>query len=74
VLSLASMGKGTPDLLIGCDLRNFLCEVKDGRKPPSGRKLTPDEHRFQKHWRGQWSVIESVHDVPAFVKAWKKDR
>lgn len=72
VLSLASMGKGCPDLLVGIDLSNALVEVKDGSKCPSERKLTPDEHRFQKNWRGQWCLLERVEDVPAFVKAWRK--
>lgn len=72
VLSLAPMGRGVPDLLVGCGLRNFLVEVKDGSLVPSARKLTPDEHRFQKEWRGQWSLIEDVKDVVTFVKEWRK--
>lgn len=72
VLSLAPMGRGCPDLLIGCDLANYLVEVKDGSRTPSERRLTPDEMRFQKDWRGHWSMIERVEDVPVFVKAWRR--
>ena len=72
VISLAPMGRGVPDLLIGVSCRTYLCEVKDGKKPPSARKLTPDEVRFQKSWRGQWTLVESVDDVVEFVKAWRK--
>jgi hypothetical protein len=73
VLSLAPMGRGVPDLLVGMDAsKNMLVEVKDGSKAPSARKLTPDEQKFQKNWRGQWAVIERVEEVPVFVKAWRR--
>ena len=52
VVSLANLGKGVPDLLIGFKGLNLLAEVKDGNKPPSGRKLTPDEQEFATAWRG----------------------
>jgi len=51
VLSLAAVGKGVADLLIldrNGALRMF--EVKDGAKPPSGRRLTPDQQRFHRAW------------------------
>ena len=73
VLSLAPMGKGVPDLLVGIGLRNYLVEIKDGSKVPSQRKLTPDEVKFSRSWKGQWSVIESVSEVLTFVKAWKRE-
>lgn len=38
-----TVGKGCPDLLVGFGGINLLLEVKDGSKPPSKRKLTPDE-------------------------------
>lgn len=74
VLSLAAMGKGCPDLLVGCDLRNYLVEVKNPEQDPCKRRLTPDEMKFQKGWRGQWSLIEQVQEVPTFVKAWRKEQ
>lgn len=46
VQSTAALGNGFPDL-ITCHRRVFrLLEVKDGRRPPSGRRLTPLEERF----------------------------
>lgn len=51
VQSLAEVGKGCPDLLIGWHGQTFLVELKNGTKPPSARKLTPDEIE----WHGQWS-------------------
>ena len=50
---------------------DYLIEVKDGSKPAAQQKLTPKEQSFQKNWRGQWSVVNSVDDVALFVKAWK---
>jgi hypothetical protein len=37
VQSLAGVGKGVPDLLVGFKGQTLLFEVKDGFKPPSKR-------------------------------------
>ena len=63
VQSLASLGSGCPDLLVGRHNANFLLEVKDGRKSPSKRRLTPDEKDWHEAWRGQVCVVESVNDA-----------
>jgi hypothetical protein len=72
VLSLAPMGKGVPDLLVGCGMKNYLVEVKDGEKVPSARKLTPDETRFCRTWLGHWQKVETVPEAIACVKEWRK--
>ena len=50
VLSLASVGGGCPDLLVYRPTTGLftLLEIKDGSKPPSARKLTPDQVKFHK--------------------------
>jgi Holliday junction resolvase len=63
VLSLASMGHGCPDLVIGKDGKNWLVEVKDPMQKPSQRKLTDDERTFHALWRGQVCVIETVEEA-----------
>ena len=50
------------DLLVGVAGVNYLLEVKDGDKPPSGRKLTKAQIKF-KQWRGCWSVVKSVDEA-----------
>ena len=63
VLSLAAVGKGCPDLLVGYRAHNFLIEVKDGNKIPSKRKLTPDQRQFFAEWRGQVRKVESLDEA-----------
>ena len=52
VQSLAAVGKGVPDLLVGYQGKTILLEVKDGNKPPSARKLTEDQIKWHGAWRG----------------------
>ncbi len=63
VLHLHQIGKGCPDLLVAKDGVSTLVEVKDGDKPPSARKLTPDEREFHDTWRGNIVIINSVDEV-----------
>jgi hypothetical protein len=65
---LSDVGKGCPDLLIGMCARNFLVEVKDGKKPPSGQRLTEHEQDFFDSWHGQVCIIRSIEDVHSFVQ------
>lgn len=69
VRSLASVGNGCPDLLVGYGRVNTLLEVKDGRKEPARRRLKPLEQGFVDTWRGQVSVVESVDQALAIVTA-----
>lgn len=55
VQSLAMVGDGCADLLVHhkATKRVLLIECKDGSKPPSARKLTPD----QEEWHKRFPVI-----------------
>jgi len=71
VLHLHTIGKGAPDIAVGYKGRNALIEIKDGAKPPSARKLTPDEQKFHAEWRGQVAIIESIDEAVAFITSTK---
>ena len=63
VQHLVSVGQGCPDLLVGRAGHNYLLEIKDGRKPPSQRKLTPDQVTWHKQWRGSVSVVKNREEA-----------
>jgi Holliday junction resolvase len=61
VQSLAAVGHGVPDLLVGYQGKNILIEIKDGNKTPSKRKLTDDQVKWHESWNGgAVAVVESV--------------
>lgn len=63
VQSLASIGKGCPDLLVGIAGRNYLLEVKDGSKPQSQLHLTKLEEKWLFGWMGSWDVVYDIQDA-----------
>lgn len=65
VQSLASVGGGVPDLLVGYRGRWLLLEVKDGSKPPSAQRLTPDEAV----WHARAARCAPVHVVKTVEEA-----
>lgn len=72
VHSLAAVGGGIPDLLVGYRRATYLLEVKDGSKPPSQRELTPDQVKFHGDWfGGPCVVVNSVPEALAAVGASK---
>lgn len=65
VQSLASVGRGVPDLLVGYHGRWYLMEVKDGKKPPSRRRRTDDQIRWRDRVaaRAQIDLVKSVDEA-----------
>lgn len=59
------IGHGFPDILAGLCGVNILMEIKDGDKPPSARKLTPDEATWHAAWDGQVVVVSSPEEALA---------
>lgn len=57
VHSLAALGDGCPDLLVGYNGRTVLMEVKDGKKPPSEIRLTEAQVKWHKLWTGSTLAI-----------------
>lgn len=64
VQSLASVGAGVPDLLVGLRGVTLLIECKDGSLPPSRRRLTPEQEAWHAAWSGApvW-VITSADEA-----------
>lgn len=70
VSSLASVGDGVPDLLVGYRGENFLLEVKDGTKVPSARRLTDAQTKWFGSWRGRKpSTVEDENDALCAIGA-----
>ena len=69
VQSLAPLGGGVPDLLVGTHGKNYLFELKDGSLCPSARKLTPGEAAWLESWRGQAQVATCWEDIAQAVGA-----
>jgi len=63
VVSLSSVGKGVPDLLVGYKGRNLLLEVKDPTVPTRDQELTKDQIRFVSTWKGSVRVVKTEDDV-----------
>ena len=56
--------EGAFDLLCWYKGRTVLLEVKDGKKPPSARKLSDAEQRFHDDWPGDnLHVVLSADDA-----------
>ena len=69
VQSLASVGRGCPDLLVGYQGRNFVFELKDGSKPPSARALTEPEAQWQAAWRGDVRTVKTAAEALNYMAA-----
>ncbi len=70
VAILSSLGNGIPDLLISFPYANgwtSLIEIKDGDKPLSQQKLTPDEQAFHSSWPGNLSIIRSEKEAEELI-------
>ncbi|MDX2014193.1 MAG: hypothetical protein SFW67_28600 [Myxococcaceae bacterium] len=58
VQSIAKVGAGAPDLVVGHGGRNWLFEVKQ-----LGEKLNKNEERWHQNWTGQVAVIHNSKEA-----------
>lgn len=65
----SGVGEGFTDAVIGYAKKTHLVEIKDPAKPPSKRKLTPDEKKFHESWTGSIHVIETIEDVLKIIQS-----
>jgi len=68
VKDLSAVGEGFVDLAVGYKKKNYLFEVKDGRKSPSQRKLTPAQIKLHATWQGKIYIIKSFEDACKILK------
>jgi hypothetical protein len=72
VQPLHMVGQGVPDLLVGIGSKLLLVEVKDGKRPPSERRLTPEQERWHAAWAGYpVYVISDVAEIERFAASWR---
>jgi len=73
VQSLAAVGAGVPDLLVGRNGLTLLFEVKDGSKPPSERRLTPAQEVWHRDWKGRPVVVVNNEQeaIAALARFWE---
>jgi hypothetical protein len=62
VHSLASVGNGCPDVIVGIRGENYLLEIKTDTG-----KLTPQQRGWLLNWRGQKAVVHDVESALAAV-------
>ena len=63
VQSLAKIGNGCPDLLVGYASANYLIEIKNPDMPINKRNLTPDQKKWHCEWAGIINVIETPEEA-----------
>lgn len=68
VVSLARVGGGCGDILVGHRGHNLFFEIKDPAQPPGKRLLTLEEGTFHMSWRGQISVIETSEQADYLIQ------
>lgn len=61
------IGSGFPDLVLGWRGKNYLIELKDGKKSASRKKLTEHEKKMKDQWFGQFDVCESIDEILAVI-------
>jgi Holliday junction resolvase len=59
----SGVGDGFPDIVVGHQGVNYLCEIKNPDKSPSERKLSKEEKKWHEKWRGQVAIVETLEDV-----------
>ena len=64
---LSAVGQGCPDLAVAYRGVNHFVEIKDRAKPPSARKLTPDQEKWMANWRGPVYVVDSIAQAFAAI-------
>ena len=68
VESIASVGKGCPDSLVGFQGFNFVFEIKNPKQQPCKRKLRKEQLKWHAGWKGQVDKIETFEEAAEIIK------
>ena len=60
---IISQLKNCCDIIVSKSGQTIAVEIKDGKKPPSARKLSAGEQEFKDRWLGHWELVKSIDDV-----------
>ena len=71
-IDLSALGNGYPDELWCVEMARggfaySLVEIKDGKKPPSARKLTPEQRGFHQQWPDAIPIVTSIEDADRLI-------
>jgi len=74
VQSLAAVGNGCPDLLVGYRSINYVIEVKDPAQPACKRRLNSHQKPWHAEWQGRAHLVETVEQALLVIGAVKQAR
>lgn len=60
---ITSQLKNCIDIVVSKQGRTIAVEIKDGKKPPSARKLSEGELKFKEMWQGEYALVICDQDV-----------
>lgn len=63
VFVTSMVGHGFPDLVCGAHGKNYIFELKDGKKTKSQQKLTDMESLFHLSWQGTVHIVTSIDEA-----------
>jgi hypothetical protein len=69
VVHLHTVGQGCFDLILAVDFLNIFVEVKNYKKSPSARELTPAQKKWNFSWVGLRVVVTTKHEAIQLMAA-----
>lgn len=70
---IISQLKNCCDIVVSKNNVTIAIEIKDGKKPPSSRKLSEGELKFKSEWKGLYELVICDEDVISVNKRYNGD-
>ena len=67
VISLAPLGRGMPDILVGYRQFNFMVELKNPEYPNAHKDRLERQQSFRDNWPGQCMQASSVLEIIEYM-------